>query len=41
MEAVNLRVAEQYVEQFGKLAKETNTLILPQEVGNIGALWPP
>ena len=36
MEAVNLRVAEQYVEQFGKLAKETNTLILPQEVGNIG-----
>ena len=35
MEAVNLRVAEQYVEQFGKLAKETNTLILPQE-GNIG-----
>ena len=36
MEAVNLRVAEQYVAQFGKLAKETNTLILPQEVGNIG-----
>ena len=36
MEVVNLRVAEQYVEQFGKLAKETNTLILPQEVGNIG-----
>ena len=36
MEAVNLRVAEQYVTQFGNLAKETNTLILPQEVGNIG-----
>jgi hypothetical protein len=37
MEAVNLRVAEQYVTQFGNLAKETNTLILPQEVGNIGS----
>ena len=28
-EAVQLRVAEQYVAQFGNLAKETNTLILP------------
>jgi len=36
MEAVNLRVAEQYVTEFGKLAKETNTLILPADVGNIG-----
>ena len=37
MEAVNLRVAEQYVNQFGKLAQETNTLILPADVGNIGS----
>ncbi|MGB1940736.1 MAG: band-7 C-terminal domain-containing protein [Pseudomonadales bacterium] len=36
IEAVNLRVAEQYVTQFGKLAKETNTLILPADAGNIG-----
>src|SRR3990170_4415021 len=28
-EAVQLRVAEQYINQFGKLAKEGNTLILP------------
>ena len=37
MEAVNLRVAEQYVKEFGNLAKATNTLILPADVGNIGA----
>ncbi|RUO22387.1 paraslipin [Aliidiomarina iranensis] len=35
-DAVNLRVAEQYVKEFGKLAKETNTLILPAELSNIG-----
>nr|WP_228517608.1 band-7 C-terminal domain-containing protein [Aliidiomarina indica] len=35
-EAVNLRVAEQYVKEFGNLAKETNTLILPAELSNIG-----
>ncbi len=29
MQAVNLRVAEQYVDQFGNLAKEGNTLIVP------------
>ncbi len=37
IEAVNLRVAEQYVTQFGKLAQETNTLILPADAGNIGS----
>ncbi|WP_111640753.1 stomatin-like protein [Marinimicrobium alkaliphilum] len=35
-EAVSLRVAEQYVREFGKLAKETNTMILPAELSNIG-----
>ena len=35
MAAVNLRVAEQYVTQFGKLAKESNTLILPTNAGDI------
>ncbi|MCK7506672.1 MAG: hypothetical protein MZV70_23135 [Desulfobacterales bacterium] len=29
MEAVQLRVAEKLVEQFGNLAKQGNTLILP------------
>ncbi|CAN0599903.1 unnamed protein product, partial [Ectocarpus sp. 12 AP-2014] len=31
-DAVSLRVAEQYVEAFSKLAKESNTLILPADV---------
>ncbi len=35
-EAVNLRIAEQYVEQFGNLAKETNTVILPHNLSDIG-----
>jgi regulator of protease activity HflC (stomatin/prohibitin superfamily) len=37
-EAVQLRVAEQYVEQFGHLAKETNTLILPANVSDVGSM---
>ncbi len=37
-EAVNLKVAEQYVEAFGKLAKEGNTLIMPANVADIGSL---
>ncbi len=32
-EAVSLRVAEQYVETFGKLAQKGNTILLPSEVG--------
>jgi len=35
-DAVNLRVAEQYIIQFGNLAKETNTLILPSNLSDIG-----
>lgn len=35
-DAVSLRIAEQYVGEFGKLAKATNTLILPAELSNIG-----
>ena len=37
-EAVQLRVAEQYVAQFGNLAKETNTLILPANASDVGAM---
>lgn len=36
-DAVALRVAEQYVREFGKLAKTNNTMILPAELSNIGA----
>lgn len=35
-QAVSLRIAEQYVSEFGKLAKTGNTLILPAELADIG-----
>ncbi len=35
-DAVNLRIAEQYVKEFGNLAKETNTMILPTNLADIG-----
>ena len=38
MEAVQLRVAEKMVEQFGHLAKESSTLILPANFGDISSL---
>lgn len=36
IDAVNLRVAEQYVKEFGNLAKTNNTMIIPAELANIG-----
>lgn len=38
MEAVQLRVAEKLVEQFGNLAKQSTTLILPANFGDISSL---
>jgi regulator of protease activity HflC (stomatin/prohibitin superfamily) len=38
LEAVQLRVAERLVEQYGKLAKETNTMILPANFADLGSL---
>lgn len=37
-EAVQLRVAEQYIDQFGKLAKEANTLVLPTNLSDVGSM---
>ena len=37
-EATQLRVAEQYVQQFGQLAQETNTLILPANVADVASM---
>ena len=37
-EAVQLRVAEEYIEKFGELAKSTNSMILPANVADIGAM---
>ncbi|KAL6840767.1 hypothetical protein ACP4OV_029293 [Aristida adscensionis] len=33
-EAASLRVAEQYIKEFGNLAKTTNTILLPSDVGS-------
>jgi regulator of protease activity HflC (stomatin/prohibitin superfamily) len=37
-EAVQLRVAEQYINRFGELAKESNTMILPASVSDVGSM---
>jgi regulator of protease activity HflC (stomatin/prohibitin superfamily) len=36
MDAANLKVAQQYVEAFGHLAKQSNTLIIPANAADIG-----
>ncbi|HZI83603.1 MAG TPA: stomatin-like protein [Casimicrobiaceae bacterium] len=38
MNAVNLKVAEQYVAAFGNLAKAGNTLIVPSNLADLGTL---
>jgi regulator of protease activity HflC (stomatin/prohibitin superfamily) len=38
LEATQLRVAEQYVTQFGELAQKTNTLILPANASDVGSM---
>ena len=37
-EAVQLKVAEQFVQQFGHLAKATNTMILPANFGDMSSM---
>jgi len=37
-DAVNLKVAEQYVESFGKLAKTNNSIIVPANLSDMGGL---
>ena len=36
--AMQLRIAEQYVEQFGALAKEANTLVIPANLSDIASM---
>ncbi|MFZ1548482.1 MAG: stomatin-like protein [Candidatus Nitrotoga sp.] len=38
IEAVNLKVAEKYVEAFGNVAKQGNTMILPGNMADMGAM---
>ena len=35
VEAMNLKIAEQYITEFGKIAKTGNTMILPTDLANI------
>lgn len=37
-EAVNLRVAEQYIGEFGNLAKTNNTMIIPSNMADLSGL---
>lgn len=37
-DAVNLRVAEQYVQEFGRLARTNNTMIIPANLGDVGGM---
>lgn len=38
MNAVNLRIAEQYLAEFGKLAKVNNTMIIPSNLSDIAGV---
>ncbi len=38
VEAVNLRLAEQYLAEFGKLAKESTTMVLPSNLTDIASV---
>jgi len=37
-EAMRLRIAEDYVEQFGKLAQSSNTLVIPANLSDIASM---
>lgn len=37
-DALQLRIAEQYLQQFGKLAKASNTLIIPSNLSDISSI---
>jgi regulator of protease activity HflC (stomatin/prohibitin superfamily) len=38
IEAMQLRIGEEYVRQFGKLAKESTTLVIPGELSDLAAV---
>jgi regulator of protease activity HflC (stomatin/prohibitin superfamily) len=37
-EAMRLRIAEQYVAQFGQLAKQANTLVVPANLSDVASM---
>ncbi|MGH7337218.1 MAG: band-7 C-terminal domain-containing protein, partial [Myxococcota bacterium] len=36
--AMQLRIAEQYIREFGKLAKEGNTFVVPSNLSDIASI---
>lgn len=38
MQAVNLKIAEQYVEAFGQIAKQGNTIVVPANVSDVSGM---
>jgi regulator of protease activity HflC (stomatin/prohibitin superfamily) len=38
LDAMQLRIAEQYITEFGKLAKQGNTFVVPASLGDIGGM---
>ncbi len=38
MDAVNLRVAEQYISRFGNLTKANNSLIIPSNLSDVAGM---
>ncbi|NOX51930.1 MAG: paraslipin [Gammaproteobacteria bacterium] len=38
VDAMRLRIAEDYVKQFGKLAKEANTLVVPANLSDVSSM---
>jgi hypothetical protein len=37
-EAMQLRIAEQYIQQFGNLARESTSLVIPANVSDLSAM---
>ncbi len=36
--AMELRIAEQYISEFGRIAKEGNTMVLPANIADVGSM---
>jgi regulator of protease activity HflC (stomatin/prohibitin superfamily) len=38
LNAVNMQLAQQYLNEFGKLAKANNTMIIPSDLANVAGI---
>ena len=38
LESVNMQLAQQYLQQFGNLAKTNNTMIIPSDLANVAGV---